>query len=160
MILARTIQESPVASPDLKAIAGVLGPRILDVRPSTPSLRAALIEGLAATGCHVADLGTVPTPVAYFAARRHRPDGLAIVTASHNPQEWNALKFFGSDGIYLDAEEGKQLLDIYYQGDFFNAKWNQLKTVESYNSASEEHIKRVLSSIDGNAIRKRKFKVL
>jgi len=63
-----------------------------DVRPSTPALKAALIEGLADTGCRVSDLGIVPTPVAYFAARRLRPDALAIVTASHNPAGDNGLK--------------------------------------------------------------------
>ena len=63
-----------------------------DVRPSTPGLRAALIDGLVATGCRVADLGIVPTPVVYFAARRRQPHGLAIVTASHNPRGHNGLK--------------------------------------------------------------------
>ncbi|MFW6161595.1 MAG: phosphomannomutase/phosphoglucomutase [Planctomycetota bacterium] len=63
-----------------------------DVRPSTPGLRAALLEGLASTGCHAVDLGIVPTPVVYYAARRRHPDGLAIVTASHNPPDHNGLK--------------------------------------------------------------------
>ena len=83
-----------------RAIATILArksraPRVLvagDLRLSTPNLRAALIEGLVASGCHVLDLGLVPTPLAYFAARRLRPDGLAIVTASHNPPEFNGLK--------------------------------------------------------------------
>jgi phosphomannomutase/phosphoglucomutase len=63
-----------------------------DVRPSTPSLRASLIAGLVSTGCRVSDLGTVPTPLVYFAARRRQPDGLAVVTASHNPPNHNGLK--------------------------------------------------------------------
>ncbi len=70
-------------------------PRVVvggDVRPSTLALKAAPIEGLVATGCRVADSGTVATPLVYFAARRRRPDGLAIVTASHNPPEHNGLK--------------------------------------------------------------------
>ena len=70
-------------------------PRVVvggDVRPSTPTLRAALLDGLTATGCHVADLGIVPTPVVYFAARKRHADGLAIVTASHNPPAHNGLK--------------------------------------------------------------------
>jgi len=63
-----------------------------DVRPSTPALRASLIDGLVGAGCRVADLGVAPTPLAYFAARRLHPDGLAIVTASHNPRGENGLK--------------------------------------------------------------------
>ncbi len=70
-------------------------PRVVvggDVRLSTPTLRAGLLDGLTATGCHVADLGIVPTPVVYFAARARHADGLAIVTASHNPPGHNGLK--------------------------------------------------------------------
>jgi phosphomannomutase/phosphoglucomutase len=63
-----------------------------DLRLSTPALQAALIEGLVAAGCRVTNLGFVPTPVAYFALRRLRTDGLAIVTASHNPPGDNGLK--------------------------------------------------------------------
>jgi phosphomannomutase/phosphoglucomutase len=63
-----------------------------DVRPSTAALQERLVEGLLATGCRVTDLGAVPTPVVYFAARRRQPHGLAIVTASHNPPEYNGLK--------------------------------------------------------------------
>ena len=63
-----------------------------DVRLSTPALQAALIGGLVATGCRVANLGMAPTPVAHFAGRRLHPDGMAIVTGSHNPPGDNGLK--------------------------------------------------------------------
>ena len=88
-----------------------------DVRLSTPGLRAALIEGLAATGCHVADVGTVPTPVVYFAARRHRPDGLAIVTASHNPPDHNGLKLCLGD-MPVTPDEIARLAQVAASGRF------------------------------------------
>lgn len=68
-----------------------------DVRPSTPELKAALIEGLHENGRSVTDIGIVPTPVVYFAKRRLKLDAAAMVTASHNPAEYNGLKFMIGD---------------------------------------------------------------
>ena len=64
-----------------------------DFRESTPRLKSALIDGLVRQGLHVDDLGQVPTPVVYFAARRHGSGNAAIVTASHNPAGYNGIKF-------------------------------------------------------------------
>src|SRR5688572_24859837 len=63
-----------------------------DARLTSPAYAAALIAGLRATGCDVVDLGMVPTPVMYFAVSSLRADGGAVVTASHNPPEFNGLK--------------------------------------------------------------------
>ena len=63
-----------------------------DVRPSTPPLKQAVAKGLAAAGCRVLDIGIVPTPVAYFAKRFLQTDHVVIVTASHNPPEYNGIK--------------------------------------------------------------------
>jgi len=68
-----------------------------DVRTSTPALKAALIGGLTASGTRVIDIGTAPTPVCYWARRRLGVRGAAIVTASHNPPEYNGLKFMLGD---------------------------------------------------------------
>ena len=64
-----------------------------DARPSTPALKDAVCRGLAAAGAHALDLGAVPTPVAYWAHRHLRSRGAVIVTASHNPPEYNGIKF-------------------------------------------------------------------
>jgi phosphomannomutase/phosphoglucomutase len=64
-----------------------------DVRPSTPTLKQAVCRGLAACGTDVKDIGTAPTPVAYWAEQQLGADGVVIVTASHNPPEYNGVKF-------------------------------------------------------------------
>lgn len=68
-----------------------------DVRFSTPNFLAALSEGLALTGVDVVDLGIVPTPMVYYAKRRLQADGCAIVTASHNPPDYNGLNWMLGD---------------------------------------------------------------
>ncbi|MEN6494766.1 MAG: hypothetical protein ABFD16_10775 [Thermoguttaceae bacterium] len=75
-----------------------------DMRSSTPNFLAALVEGLAATGVDVVDLGILPTPMVYHAKRRLAAAGCAIVTASHNPEEINGLKWIIGDRPPTEAE--------------------------------------------------------
>src|SRR5260370_23185532 len=77
-----------------------------DARASGPAFAAAAAVGLAAAGCDVIDVGLVPTPTVQLAVEHHRAGGGIAITASHNPIEWNALKFIGPDGIFLDGPEG------------------------------------------------------
>src|SRR5260370_13932249 len=77
-----------------------------DARASGPAFAAAVATGLTATGCDVIDVGLVPTPTVQLAVEHHRAAGGIAITASHNPIEWNGLKFIGPDGIFLDGPEG------------------------------------------------------
>ncbi|MBR1821886.1 MAG: phosphomannomutase/phosphoglucomutase [Clostridia bacterium] len=77
-----------------------------DVRLSTPTLKAALIQGLAESGARVTDIGTVPTPALYFAIRRLGLDGGMTVTASHNPAQYNGIKF-----IFGEAPVNRAIMD-------------------------------------------------
>lgn len=82
-----------------------------DMRPSSPAIRVSLIDGLRATGAQVSDVGIVPTPVLYFAAHHLKTDGAVMVTASHNPPEFNGFKI--SRGIEsLAGDEIRGLVDI------------------------------------------------
>ncbi len=75
-----------------------------DNRLSSPALREALVEGLRASGCEVTELGTVPTPVAYFAEHHFGADGAIQVTGSHNPPEYNGIKMtFGRRSVHGEA---------------------------------------------------------
>ncbi len=70
-----------------------------DVRLSGPALKKALIDGLISTGCEVLDVGIVPTPVLSFSVVRYDGDGGVMVTASHNPPEWNGFKLYKRGGV-------------------------------------------------------------
>jgi phosphomannomutase len=83
-----------------------------DSRTSGPMFAAAAVEGLEAVGCRVVDCGMIPTPTAQLAVEYHGAGGGIVVTASHNPIEWNALKFVGPDGIFLDGAAGRRLRSL------------------------------------------------
>ncbi|MEN6304691.1 MAG: phosphoglucosamine mutase, partial [Armatimonadia bacterium] len=89
-----------------------------DTRPSGEMARNALVGGLLATGCNVIDIDIAPVPTIQHAVRRLGADGGIAITASHNPQEWNALKFIYRDGILLRPHQAQELLSVYYQGNF------------------------------------------
>ncbi|HLQ24044.1 MAG TPA: hypothetical protein VK132_12600, partial [Gemmatimonadales bacterium] len=80
-----------------------------DSRTSGPMFARAAVAGLMSTGVDVVDLGMVPTPTVQLAVEHHHAGAGLIVTASHNPIEWNALKFIGPDGIFLDESDGARL---------------------------------------------------
>src|SRR2546428_263446 len=88
---------------------GKRGSRVVvgrDARTSGPMFARAATAGLQSVGCDVIDVGLVATPTVQLAVEHHRAAGGIILTASHNPIEWNALKFAGPDGIFLDTAAG------------------------------------------------------
>src|SRR5688572_7157668 len=89
-----------------------------DSRRSGEMALSAAIAGLLSTGCEVINLGLCPTPGLQLYVRQNRLSGGIAVTAGHNSEEWNALKFVRADGIYFNALQGEELLDVYHQGEF------------------------------------------
>src|SRR2546426_1418215 len=83
-----------------------------DARTSGPMFARAATAGLNSVGCHVIDVGLVATPTVQLAVAHHRAAGGIILTASHNPIEWNALKFVGPDGIFLDTVAGTRVHEL------------------------------------------------
>src|ERR687886_128136 len=127
-----------------------------DSRVSGPMFHRATVAALQSVGCDVIDVGLARTPTIQLAVEdSHAAGGLAI-TASHNPIEWNALKFIGPSGLFLDSAEGAEMRRV-VEGDFARASWDALGTVQKDDGAIERHIQRVLALpfLDVNAIRKR-----
>src|SRR5688572_24434914 len=85
-----------------------------DTRVSGEMAKHAVLSGLLASGCEILDLGVCATPTLTLMVEHKHVAGGVMVTASHNPIEWNALKFFRADGMYLNGDESRDLLNIYY----------------------------------------------
>jgi phosphomannomutase len=111
-----------------------------DPRTSGEMVRQAVAAGLLSTGCRIVDIGVCPTPTLQFMVRRLGARGGIAITASHNPPEWNALKFVGADGLFLSAERGRELVDIYHQGDYTKVRGTRMRPVESRGDALDAHV--------------------
>ena len=88
-----------------------------DSRRSGKVLLEGVIEGLTKAGCRVIDLGIAATPTVEMAVTARDAAGGIIITASHNPAEWNGLKFLGPDGVFLTGEECAAVLAVYESPD-------------------------------------------
>ena len=138
------------------------GGRILvcrDTRASGPMVRAAVIAGLLASGCEVIDLGVSPTPSLQLAVKWLKADGGIAITAGHNPSQWNALKFVRGDGLYLNPAQAEELLDIFHQGEFAKASWDQIQPTIQYQDPIEHHLELLRSVFDVELIKNRRLKV-
>src|SRR5258708_3607159 len=138
------------------------GGRILvgrDTRASGPMVRAAVMAGLLAAGCEVIDLGICPTPSLQLAVTWLKADGGIAVTAGHNPSQWNALKFVRDDGLYLNPVQAEELLDVFHQGEFAKAKWNEIRSAIQRQDPIERHIELLTSAFDTTTIKARRLRV-
>jgi phosphomannomutase len=130
-----------------------------DARASGPMALAAALAGLLASGCEVIDLGLCPTPSLQLAVKQMRADGGISITAGHNPEPWNALKFVRGDGLYLNAAQADELLDIYHQAEFTKATWERIHSAVERADAIPHHLEKLSGAFDVEAIRARRLTV-
>lgn len=115
-----------------------------DSRISKTMMRAATISGLASAGASIIDVGVVPTPTVALAVEQHRARGGIAITASHNPAQWNALKFYGADGLFIDEARGKALRAAVESEDAFDVDAYHVGQYERDELAIERHLNAVL----------------
>lgn len=132
-----------------------------DPRPSQNFIRPLVKSILMASGCHVVDIGVAPTPTVQLAVEKSSADGGIAITASHNPIQWNGLKFVGKSGMFLPEHRVGELFRRANIGETVYANWKELGSEESYPSAIEDHLQLIydLPYIDVDLIRSKKFKV-
>lgn len=122
-------------------------------------LVAATLQGI---GCTVVDLGLSTTPTVEMAVKMEAAGGGIIITASHNPKEWNALKLLNKDGEFIDAAAGQWILDFAEGGDIRYAEINKLGTLSTNDTYIQQHIDVILRHplVDVDAIRSKNFKIV
>jgi len=114
-----------------------------DSRPSGPVIRDAVCAALASTGHDVRDLGIATTPTTEMAVQETDAVGGVIITASHNPQQWNALKFLDGRGLFLDADQNAAVQARLAAGDGHVA-WDRLGRIAHATGADERHLDAIL----------------
>ncbi len=130
-----------------------------DMRLTGEMLRDAVVSGLLSVGCEVVDLGIVSSPTLEFIADKLGADGGVIVTASHNPPEWNALKFVDGKGVAVSKERGEEVERL-MESEIEYANWEKFRPVQEYKGANEAHIERVLELANIGKVKEKKPKVV
>ncbi len=133
-----------------------------DGRISGDMVQSLVVNTLLAMGFNVVDLGLSTTPTVELSVIWEKADGGIIITASHNPKEWNALKLLNHKGEFLTAEDGVFILDKAAAGNFSFASVDKLGTLTKDDSGLEKHIQAILDYpfVDLPAIRSRNYRVV
>lgn len=144
------------AEKELKIVVG------RDARISGDKINHLVCSTLQFMGVNVIDLGLSTTPTVEMAVISQHTDAGIIITASHNPMQWNALKLLNDRGEFISAAEGRELLDIVEKQDFTYADIKNLGTYTFYDRAIQDHIDAILRlpMVDKNAISKANFSVI
>jgi len=118
-----------------------------DTRTSSEAMKHALISGLLAAGSRGSDAGVIPTPTLAFAAREF--DAGAMITASHNPPEYNGIKLLNPDGSAFGSAQQKQVEEMILDGSLSVARWDKIKSSSLYSRAVDRHIEHILRDFPG-----------
>jgi len=121
-----------------------------------------VLSTVSMSGYKAVDIGVVPTPTVQIATEDLKAAGGIAITASHNPQIWNGLKFLNPDGTFLDGAQIKKIIEYGKSGVFEYAEVNDIKPVISDYTWIQKHIDKVLKlkSVNISKIKKRKFKIV
>ena len=131
-----------------------------DARTSGSMLSKAVISGLTSTGCHVFFAGMAPTPSLQFAVKNHKMDGGVIITASHNPPEYNGIKVIWSDGIETSHEQEVEIENLYFDNKIVFAEWDKLGTVQDMPGINDEYVQAIKKHVNPQKIAQKHFHVV
>ncbi|MCY7311848.1 MAG: phosphoglucosamine mutase [Chitinophagaceae bacterium] len=133
-----------------------------DGRISGAMVQSLVVNTLVGLGIDVMDLGLSTTPTVEVAVKMEKADGGIILTASHNPKEWNALKLLNNEGEFISAEVGAKVLDLAAKEDFSFAAVDKLGTVTMDDSYLQKHIDAILKYplVNSRLIAKQDFRIV
>jgi phosphomannomutase/phosphoglucomutase len=131
-----------------------------DARTSGPMLGKAVIAGLTATGCDVLLAGMTPTPALQYAVKHHKADGGVIITASHNPPEYNGIKVLWNDGVEISREQEIAIENIHFNEEVKLSKWNEIGETHDLPSVIDEYIEAIEKHVDIKTISQKRYHVV
>ena len=123
-----------------------------DCRTSSPAIKSTISGALQSMGCKVVDTGSVPTPALQYCVPHYRMDGGVMITASHNPPEYNGLKVVAADGVELDREREMIIEEIFESEQFRRADWNKLVPPEEQEQVLRVYGQAIVKQVDAKAI--------
>lgn len=132
-----------------------------DARPSGLALQNLVASTLQFSGCNIIDLDLATTPTVAMAVLNHQADGGIVLSASHNPREWNALKLLNHEGEFLSAEDGQRVLTSAQESHFHFVPVAEMGELSKDENALDYHIDQILKLrlVDLEAIRQADFKI-
>ncbi len=125
-----------------------------DMRLTSDVLWHAIVSGLLSVGCDVVDLGMVPSPTAEFILKKMKAGGLIIITASHNPPEYNGIKVVDGAGVAVSRERAEEIERLMERPQ--HAEWDKIGKLTHYGRAIDDHIDAIIQHINVEKIRRRK----
>lgn len=131
-----------------------------DARTSSPMLAKAVVAGLTATGCDVLFAGMAPTPALQYAVKNHKPDGAVIITASHNPPEYNGIKVIWNDGIELSREQEIAVESIFFDKKIRYAEWDNIGIIRDLPGVIEDYIEAIKKHVNTEMIIKKHYRIV
>jgi phosphomannomutase/phosphoglucomutase len=131
-----------------------------DARTTGPMLARAVIAGLNSTGCNVLLAGMAPTPALQYAVKRHRTDGGVIITASHNPPEYNGIKVIWNDGIEISHAQEIEIENTYFGEKARLAEWNAIGAAHELPGIIDEYVDAVKKHANIAAISRKHYHIL
>ncbi|MDH7517440.1 MAG: phosphoglucosamine mutase [Candidatus Thermoplasmatota archaeon] len=131
-----------------------------DARLSNHMLKSAITAGLLSTSCDVVDIGLVPTPTLQYTVRERKFDSGVIITASHNPPQFNGIKGVSSDGTEFSKDQEEEIEKIYFSKTYSLADWKNVGKLTTWDGAIDLYIKGILGCVDVDLIRKKHFHVV
>ena len=133
-----------------------------DARISGEIVQSLIVSTLQSVGLNILDIGLSTTPTVEMAVMMEKADGGIILTASHNPKQWNALKLLNNKGEFLNGEEGLKILDIAERDDFDFVEVDDLGSIKKDDTYIQQHIDKImeLALVNKSIIEKANFKVV
>jgi phosphomannomutase/phosphoglucomutase len=131
-----------------------------DARTSSPMLAKAVVSGLTATGCNVLFAGMAPTPALQYAVKKHGTAGGVIITASHNPPEYNGIKVIWRDGVEVSCEQELKIEKVYFEEEARYADWNALGSVQDLPGLIDEYVDAIKTHVNVPRIARRNYSVV